>query len=246
MEHLLSNILWGLVCAGLVALLLRRFWTYSGRGRRMEMRAMAAIEELRSIGVLSVFKAVTKEIVTARDHSLGNLGKRYLEWLITSRKMAMIFEFDIDFQYDLRDRAFGVVAAGSGDYRISMPPCAYVVHVRNVTFYDEQDEKLLPILLPDVINKILPGGFREEDRNRLMEEARTQAEGLAENLARRLGSEVQTSARQTLEMLAKSFGARAVTIDFPEGDPRRMQTLTDVSAEAPAVAAAATGKAGHV
>ncbi|MDR0994273.1 MAG: DUF4230 domain-containing protein [Verrucomicrobiota bacterium] len=232
MNQVISNLIWGLVCAGLVVLLLRRFWFYSGRkSRSMSIRTTAAIEELKAIGVLSVFKAVTKEIVTARDHSLGKVGKRYLEWLITSRKMAMIFEFDIDFQYDLRDPSFAVKNEGEGAYVMKMPPCIYVVHVRNVTFYDEQDEKLLPIILPDVINKILPGGFSEEDRNRLMEEARGQAEKLAQNLARRLSSEVQTSARQTMEMLAKSFGARSIRVEFPDTELHQVEAASMAAVE---------------
>ena len=219
MTEILSNVVWGLVVAGLVVLLLR---SRKGGGKRgMSIAATAAIEELRAIGVLSAFKAVTKEIVTARDHSLGDLGKRYLEWLITSKKMAMIFEFDIDFQYDLRDPAFAVKEAAPGSYRLQMPRCDYVVHVRNVTFYDEQGGKLLPIILPDVINKILGGGFNEVDRNKLMEEAKGQAEALAQNLARRLSSEVQSSARQTMEMLAKSFGASSVRVDFADTEPRQ-------------------------
>ncbi|HQN80044.1 MAG TPA: DUF4230 domain-containing protein, partial [Kiritimatiellia bacterium] len=154
------------------------------------------------------------------------------EWLFTSRKMAMIFEFDIDFQYDLRDPAFAVAEEGPGRYRLRMPRCDYVVHVRNVTFYDEQGGKLLPIILPDVINRILGGGFNEVDRNKLMEEAKAQAEALAQNLARRLRSEVQTSARQTMEMLAKSFGATSVRVDFSDAEPRKTQVI-----ESPAPAA---------
>ena len=213
----LLSLLCGALFAGVLMLLFRR----KGGAKRLDIRAVAAIEELKAIGVLSVFKAVTKEIVTARDHSLGDLGKRYLEWLITSKKMAMIFEFDIDFQYDLRDPAFAVQEDGPGRYRLQMPRCDYVVHVRNVTFYDEQGGKLLPIILPDVVNRILGGGFNEVDRNKLMEEAKAQAEALAENLARRLSSEVQTSARQTMEMLAKSFGATAVRVVFPDAIPRK-------------------------
>ena len=195
------------------------------RGRGMSVRTVAGIEDLKAIGVLSVFKAVTKEIVTARDHSLGNLGKRYLEWLITSRKMAMIFEFDIDFQYDLRDPGFTVREEAPGRFRLQMPRCEYVVHIRNVTFYDEQGGKLLPIIIPDVINKILGGGFNEEDRNKLMDEAREQAEKLAQNLVLRLNSEVQSSARQTMEMLAKSFGAQQVAVDFSNAEPRKTQLV---------------------
>ena len=224
---ILLSLLCGALFAGLLMLLRRK-----GGPKGMSIRATAAIEELKAIGVLSVFKAVTKEIVTARDHSLGDVGKRYLEWLITSKKMAMIFEFDIDFQYDLRDPSFTVQEEGPGRYRLQMPQCDYVVHVRGVTFYDEQGGKLLPIILPDVINKILGGGFNEEDRNKLMEEAKAQAEQLAQNLARRLSSEVQTSARQTMEMLAKSFGATAVRVVFPDVEPRKTQIV-----QAPALAA---------
>ena len=224
----LLSLLCGALFAGVLMLLFRR----KGGAKSLEIRAVAAIEELKAIGVLSVFKAVTKEIVTARDHSLGDLGKRYLEWLITSKKMAMIFEFDIDFQYDLRDPSFRVQEDGPGRYRLQMPRCDYVVHVRNVTFYDEQGGKLLPIILPDAINKILGGGFNEEDRNKLMEEAKLQAEKLAENLARRLSSEVQTSARQTMEMLAKSFGAQSVRVVFPDAEPHKAQLVESSAAAA--------------
>ena len=225
MSASLTIVLLSLLCGGLFAGLILALRRKGVGGKGMEVRATAAIEELKAIGVLSVFKAVTKEIVTARDHSLGDLGKRYLEWLITSKKMAMIFEFDIDFQYDLRDPSFGVREEAPGRFRLEMPPCDYVVHVRNVTFYDEQAGKLLPIILPDVINKILGGGFNEEDRNKLMEEAKAQAESLAQNLARRLSSEVQTSARQTMEMLAKSFGAHAAQVVFPDAEPRKTRIV---------------------
>lgn len=231
MTQAMTIVLLSLTCGALFAGLLFALFRRPGGGRGMRIDAVASIEELKAIGVLSAFKAVTKEIVTARDHLLGDLGKRYLEWLVTSRKMAMIFEFDIDFQYDLRDPAFAVAEEGPGRYRLRMPRCDYVVHVRNVTFYDEQGGKLLPIILPDVVNRILGGGFNEVDRNKLMEAARGQAEALAENLARRLSSEVQTSARQTMEMLAKSFGAQSVQVVFPEAEPRQAQ-LVDAAASA--------------
>lgn len=206
-------------CAGLAVACLGLLWGRWRDGKKKkapETRAFLSVEELRAIGVLSVFKAVTKEIVTASDHSLGALGKRYLEWLVTSKKMAMIFEFDIDFQYDLRHPAFKVEEIGDGAYAMTLPPCENVVNVRGVTFYDEQGGKLLPILLPDVVNRVLGGGFSEEDRNRLVEDAQAQARGFAEKLARRLSGEVQASARQTMEMLAKSFGAKRVDVKFAE------------------------------
>ena len=62
-----------------------------------------------------------------------------------------------------------------------------------------------------------------------MDEARAQAEKLAQNLARRLSSEVQTSARQTMEMLAKSFGAQAVHVVFPDAEPRKTQLVEEAA-----------------
>lgn len=207
-----------MACAVLAVACLVLLWgrLRGGRARGPETRAFLSVEELRAIGVLSVFKAVTKEIVTASDHSLGALGKRYLEWLVSSKKMAMIFEFDIDFQYDLRHPAFRIDSLGEGAYALTLPPCENVVNVRGITFYDEQGGKLLPILLPDVVNRLLGGGFSEDDRNRLMEEARAQAAGFADRLARRLSGEVRASARQTLEMIAKGFGANRVEVRFSD------------------------------
>lgn len=217
MATLLTLIIMTLFCAVLLALLIVR--GRSGPASARSVEKMVSIEELRSIGVLSVFKAVTKEIVTAKDHSLGSLGKRYLEWLVTSRKMAMIFAFDIDFQYDLRDPAFQIAESAPGRFTLQMPPCNYAVHIRDVTFYDEQAGKLLPMIVPDVINNMLGGGFNEADRNRLLEEARMEAEKVARNLSLRLSSEAQTSARQTMEMLAKSFGAESVEVTFAPAQP---------------------------
>lgn len=237
MKLILANILLALLCAALLALLLRRIFP---RKNKSAIRAIAALEELRSIGVLSVFKAVTKEIVTASDHSLGDFGKRYLEWLVTSRKVAMIFEFDIDFQFDLRDPAFSITrnAALPDRFVIRMPPCRYVNHIRNISFYNEQDGKLLPFLLPDAISALLPSGSREEDHNRLIEEARSQAEALARALASRLGGDVRSSARQTLEMLARGFGAKSVTVEFAADEPAPASAaLADASSSASAATA---------
>jgi hypothetical protein len=228
MTSALTIAILALLCGVLAALLvLRRKGAPKASGAR-ETTHSFALEELRALGLLTAFKAVTKEIVTARDHSLGDIGKRYLEWLVTSRKMAMIFAFDIDFQYDLRDPAFRIESPAPGEYVLTMPPCIHAVNIRDVTFYDEQAGKFLPLIVPDVVNNLFGGGFNEQERNKLLEEARTEAEKLAGGLSRQLSGEAQQSARQTLEMLARSFGAAKVTVVFPE-----------TAAPAPAPAAAA-------
>ncbi len=179
-----------------------------------------SIEELRSIGELSVFKVLTKEIVTAKDHWLGDFGKKYMEWVISSKKMAMIFEFDISFQYNLRDASFSIERQGEG-YLLRMPQCTYDIFIRDITFYDEQKSRFLPWLIPDLLNDVFGPGFHEDDRNRLKSEARQQAESLARNLVHRLRSEVQSSARETMEMLAKGFTAHPVTVEFLSSEPEQ-------------------------
>ena len=59
------------------------------------------ISQLKSIGELSVFQVYSKEIVTKTDHAFGSFGKEYLRWLVSEKKLSMIFEFEINFIYDL-------------------------------------------------------------------------------------------------------------------------------------------------
>jgi len=68
----------------------------------------------------------------------------------------------------------------------------------------------------------------EKDKNRLMDEALKQGSWMADQLTKRLSSEVRTSAQQTMEMLAKSFGAKAVSLDFSKSELLE-RSVTDVS-----------------
>ena len=188
-----------------------------GRGGP-KVRIYSTIEELRSVGELVVFKVVTKEIVTTAEHWFGEWGKKYLRWLASTKRMAMIFEFDIDFRYDLRSSDFVITSEGDGNYRLKMPKCFYEIYIRDISFYDEQNARLLPWLLPDLLNRAFGPGFDESDKNRLKEEARRQAGQIAKGFVQKMQSEVQNSAKQTLEALAKGFGAEAVTVDFSESE----------------------------
>jgi hypothetical protein len=131
--------------------------------------------------------------------------------------MAMIFEFDVDFRYDLRSPEFIITEEGEGEFRLRLPPCTYETHIRDISFYDEQEARLLPWLVPDLLNRALGAGFDEAAKNRLKQEARLQADMMAKELVGKLRSEVQSSARQTLEALARGFGARRVIVDFGTG-----------------------------
>ncbi|HOI82025.1 MAG: DUF4230 domain-containing protein [Thermovirgaceae bacterium] len=185
----------------------------SSRGR--ETTIHSSIQQLKSIGQLSVFKVLTKEIVTEVDHSWGEIGKKYFSWILSNRKMAMIFEFVIDFRYDLRSPDFQIIEESEGSYLLRMPSCVYETSIRDIQFYDEQKCKLLPLLLPDLLNTLLGDGFSEEDKNRLKDAAKRAAESQAESMIAGLCPDVEQSAKQTLQSLAKAFGAENVRFEFP-------------------------------
>jgi hypothetical protein len=185
----------------------------------------STIEGMRAVGDLSVFKVYTKEIVTEFDHSWGDIGKKYLEWIYSSKKMAMIFEFEIEFRYDLRTRDFEIIETHPGAYILRMPPCFHEIKIRNIEFYDEQRSKLLPWLLPDLLNGFITGGFTEEARNKLVAAARNHAKERANAMIDSLSSEVETSAKQTLHAIGKSFGAQNMTFVFKPNDESSSKIL---------------------
>ena len=94
------------------------------------------IEDMRSVGELVVFKIVTKEIVTTAEHWFGEFGKKYFTWLASTKKMAMIFEFEISFRYNLHSSEFVIKSESEGHYRLIMPKCLYETSIRNISFYD--------------------------------------------------------------------------------------------------------------
>ena len=94
----------------------------SGEGTKQH-QIYAFVENMKSVGELVVFKAFTKEIVTTADHWLGKVGKKYLTWLMSNMKMAMVFQFEINFWYDLKSTDFKVTDAGQGRFMITMPKC---------------------------------------------------------------------------------------------------------------------------
>lgn len=210
MEGILAIII--VVLAAVVFFLLWRLRRSGGPARETSIHSN--LEAVRTIGHLSVFKAFTKEIVTETDHSWGAFGKKYLSWVLSNKKMAMIFEFEIDFRYDLRSKEFSIVEAGPGSYVFTLPPCIHEAHIRNIHFYDEQGARLFPWLLPDLLNGFLPAGFSESDKNRLVADARTHAEQQAKHLIETLESDVQVSAKRTLESIAHSLGVKKVEFEF--------------------------------
>jgi hypothetical protein len=214
---IVSGIVGFALCAG-IFLVFRL--TRLGRPRKPgKVDVISTVERFKSVGELVVFKVFTKEIITTSDHWFGETGKKYFRWLASEKKMAMIFQFDIDFKYDLHSPDFVVEPLEIDSYLLKMPKCLYESHIENISFYDEQRARLLPWLLPDLLSKAFSDNFGEEAKNRLVAEAKDQASQMANELVKRMQSEVQKSARQTLGLLAKGFGAREITITFSDVEP---------------------------
>lgn len=223
----MNDFLVGMVAA-LVAVGALWVWLKAKRNKpAQEIRVFSSIEKLRAIGQLSVYKVLTKEIVTETDHTWGEFGNRYLSWVLSGKKMAMIFEFEIDFRFNLQSPLFEIKEKGESAYSITMPPCDYEVHIRDIRFYDEQGTKLLPWLLPDLLNGFISGGFSEEDKNKLVDAAKGHAEKQALELINNIQSEVQKSAKSTLESISRAFGA--TDIDFAFSTQKATELAVEVS-----------------
>ena len=207
-ENLVIIVLVGIIAAMALALGLRK------RRPSQVISMHSGMERVREIGHLSAFKVFTKEIVTQSKHDWGDIGSRYLSWILTDKKMAMIFEFEIDCRYDLRHPDLNIQEMAGGRFTLKMPACTYEVHLKDINFYDEQQPKLLPWLLPDLVNGFFSKGFTEEDKNRIVSAAKQQAEGRARSLIRTFLPSVEQSAQGTLRAICTSFGAREINFVF--------------------------------
>lgn len=191
-------------------------WIFKLRKKRSgkHINVYATIENIRSAGELVVYKVKAKEIVTTAEHWFGELGKKYFKWLVSAKKMAMIFEFDIEFKFNLRSEDFKITQYDHGKYELLMPKCYYDIKIQDICFYDEQSSKFLPWLLPDLINKAVGMGFDEADKNRLKDEAKLQAGAMSKKMALTLWPEIMKSCENTLTVLARGFGARDIRLNF--------------------------------
>ncbi|OPA72711.1 hypothetical protein BB381_04845 [Campylobacter pinnipediorum subsp. caledonicus] len=196
------------------------------KNNESKVEAVLKIEQLKSIGELSVFQVYSKEIVTKTDHAFGNFGKEYLRWLVSEKKLSMIFEFEINFVYDLTSEKMQIQEIANSKFHITMPPCKYKFSIADMKFYDEKNGKFIPFLLPDSLNGFFGSSFREDDKNKLISEAKLEVEKMSLRLIRQLESKIHKSAKDTLEAIAKSFGAISVTFDFNDSE-----SLTDTNLE---------------
>jgi hypothetical protein len=218
-----------------VALVAWGTWRFARRGRRRQSAATVTYESfitsMKAVGELSVFRIMTKEVITASDHWFGDFGKKYLNWLLSTQRITLVIEFDVDFRYDLTDPAFRVERRGEGGFVMRMPPCRHEVLIRDMRIHSEDRTELLPWLMPDLLGRFFTGGFSVEAKNKLISETRIQASRFASDLVAKAGGEAQKSAARTLTMLAQGLGAWSVDFDFtatdefhPSVDTSRLET----------------------
>jgi hypothetical protein len=214
-ENLLIGLAGGLVIAAVFALARRLGRRGRSAGRTApEISFESFITSMRAVGDLSVFRVMTKEVITASDHWLGEFGKKYLNWLLSEQKITLVIEFDVDFRYDLTDPAFRVERQGDARFKIVLPPCHHEVLIRNLRIHSEDKSELLPWLMPDLLGRFFTGGFSVEAKNKLIAETRLEASRLAGDLVRKAADEAEASARRTLTMLAQGLGAWDVAFEF--------------------------------
>ena len=233
MDYLLIGFFGGLI----VAVVGWGVWRLARRGRAKEKAPSTQvtyesfITSMKAVGELNVFRIMTKEVISASDHWFGEFGKKYLNWLLSSKRITLVIEFDVNFRYDLTDPDFGIDKLGEAAFKISMPPCQHEVLIRNMRIHSEDKTELLPWLMPDLLGRFFTGGFSVEAKNKLIAETREQAIRYAGDLVAQATGEAQRSAANTLTMLAQGLGAWHVDFDFksseefhPRVDMSRLET----------------------
>jgi hypothetical protein len=214
-----QNIMIGILVGLLVAVVAGVTWRFARRGRKQKPSSPAVnvesfITSMRSVGELSVYRVMTKEVITASDHWFGDFGKKYLNWLLSSQRITLIMEFDVDFRYDLTDPRFKVEMTGPSSCRVILPPCHHEVLLRDMRIHSEDKPELLPWLMPDVVGRFITGGFSVEAKNQLIAETRQESKRFAGKLVRKVNAEAQASAMRALDPLTRGLGFPEVQYEF--------------------------------
>ena len=168
---------------------------------------------LTRIGELRVYRAYMKEIVTSVDHVWGEIGKKYFSWMLSEKKLAMVFEFEVDFVYNLFSKDFKVEQNQSG-LTVKMPRCKYDVKIKDFYFYDEQGTRLK--ILPEFLSSIFDGGVSEDEKNELVKMAIKQVEEIAKKVAKNIHSDVDKTTTATINNLIMGFNEHIDSFQFNE------------------------------
>jgi len=225
-ENGLQNMMTGILVGLGLALATTIAWRLARRGRAKapsvpDVNVESFVTSMRAVGELSVYRVMTKEVITASDHWFGQFGKKYLNWLLSSQRITLIMEFDVDFRYDLTDPRFQVRAEGEDRCSIVMPPCRHEVLLRDMRIHSEDKPELLPWLMPDLVGRFFTGGFSVDAKNQLIAETRQESKRFAGELVRKVDAEAQASAKRALEPLTRGLGFPEVRYEFLPADEFR-------------------------
>jgi len=199
----------GLIVGGLAGYIYKTF-----KSKENEQSAKFEISPyLSRIGELRVFRAYFKEIVTSVDHIWGDVGKKYFSWFISEKKLAMVFEFEVDFIYDLQSPDLSIKEGIEG-ISLSMPKCKYDVKIKDFYFYDEQSTRIK--LLPEILSNLFEGGASEEKKNELIKMAINQVEQISKEVAKNLQYEVHNVTKETLNNLFSGVNKKVSNLSFQE------------------------------
>ncbi len=215
----MQNIMTGVLIGLGVAVLMTLTWRLARRGRGKSRKPAAPtiesfVTSMRAVGELSVFRIMTKEVITASEHWFGEFGKKYLNWLLSEQRITLVMEFDVDFRYDLNDPACKVDRTGPDSCRITLPPCRHEVFLRDMRIHSEDKPELLPWLMPDLVGRFFTGGFSVDAKNQLISETRQESRRFAAELVRKVETEAQNSAIRTLSTLTQGLGQLQVEFVF--------------------------------
>jgi len=177
--------------------------TSPGPGAGNAPTVATSVDFIRQVGELHVLRASVKEIVTS---AVGEA-----TWLKTPGKLAIICHFDIKYKYNLHKAR--VVAGGREDgtryCMIRLPRHEFEVSTGEIRFYDDQDGTWL--------------GFTQktppDEKTRVLEAARRQAEQQAQAFLGEMEGEIQASARSTVTQIARAFGYTDIRVEFEPPAP---------------------------
>ena len=177
----------GILIGGIGGFLIGFIWNKMQKKETPNSIKMNVSSYLLRIGELRVYRAYMKEIVTSVDHVWGDIGKKYFSWMLSEKKLAMVFEFEVDFVYNLLSKDFKVLEDQKG-LSIKMPKCKYDVKIKDFYFYDEQGTRLK--ILPEFLSSIFDGGVSEDEKNELVKMAIKQVEEISKKIAKIFQSDV--------------------------------------------------------
>ena len=205
----------GILIGGAVGFLIGYIWNKFQKIEKSDSIKLNVSSYLVSIGELRVYRAYMKEIVTSVDHVWGDIGKKYFSWMLSEKKLAMVFEFEVDFVYNLLSKDFKVFDDING-VSIKMPRCKYDVKIKDFYFYDEQGTRLK--ILPEFLSSIFDGGVSEDEKNELVKMAIKQVEEISKKVANDIQSDVDRTTKETINNLLLGFNKRIDSFNFYENN----------------------------